>query len=159
MTPATSRAAEALQPFADAASDPPNPELPDAGVANSMFTAGQLRRARAALRALEAAQMPEERETKPMTENAFYGWYDDASQPPDQPTYDPPHDGPCLYCGKPLLPDDVRTHSLMYAGQYGARSYFYRTHRTCDEWASIKGSDLQVHKDGTVLDMILRNGD
>lgn len=86
--------------------------------------------------------------------NAFYGWYDDASQARDQPTYDPPHDAPCLYCGKPIAADDVRTHSLMYTGQYGARSYFYRTHKSCDMRA-----DSATSKDGSILDMILWNGD
>lgn len=49
-------------------------------------------------------------------ENQFYGWYDDADQPRDKPTYEPPRDAACPYCGKPINPDDVRTHSLMYAG-------------------------------------------
>jgi hypothetical protein len=42
----------------------------------------------------------------------------------------------------------------MYSGQYAARSYFYRTHRTCAE-------DDATHTamDGIVLNMIERNGD
>jgi hypothetical protein len=87
-----------------------------------------------------------------MTQNSFYGWYDDASQPVSSPSYEPPRDAPCPYCGKPIHADDVRTHSLMYAGEYAARSYFYRTHRTCDE-ASQNGMD------DFILDMIKRNGD
>lgn len=87
-----------------------------------------------------------------MTQQAFYGWYDDASQPKDSPSFEPPRDAPCLYCGAKIHADDVRTHSLMYAGEYAARSYFYRTHRTCDD-ASKEGMD------GFVLDMIKRNGD
>lgn len=84
--------------------------------------------------------------------NAFYGWFDDAEQA--NPTYEPPHDGPCLYCGRAIHAGDVRTHSLMYAGQYAARSYFYRTHRSCDE---AKGDVTAL--DSIVLDMIRRNGD
>lgn len=84
--------------------------------------------------------------------NKFYGWYDDASQQVTSPTYDPPHDAPCPYCGTPIRAADVRTHSLMYVGQYAARSYFYRTHRTCDERSS-------TNMDEFIFDMIKRNGD
>ena len=87
-----------------------------------------------------------------MTEQCFYGWYDDASQP--HPTFEPPRDAPCPFCGAKIRADDVRTHSLMYAGQYAARSYFYRTHRTCAE-TDTSG----VGMDGFILDMICRNGD
>lgn len=86
-----------------------------------------------------------------MGENLIYGWFDDASQ--TEPTHDAPHDAPCLFCGRGIHADDVRTHSLMYSGQYAARSYFYRTHRTC---AERHGS---LTMDGFVFDMIARNGD
>ena len=73
------------------------------------------------------------------------GFYSSAEQPIDQPSYDPPHDAPCPYCGLPITPDDVRTISVMYVGNvrvndedeiggvgnFRARSYFYQTHRTC----------------------------
>ena len=86
-----------------------------------------------------------------MTDNKFYGWFDEGSQA--VPSHDPPHDAPCLYCGTSIREDDVRTHSLMMAGPvYAKRSYFYRTHRTCDD-ASKDGID------GRVLDMITKNGD
>lgn len=86
-------------------------------------------------------------------EQIFYGWFDDASQTENSPSYDPPHDGPCLFCGKAITPEDVRTHSIMYVGPiYAKRSYFYRTHRTCDE-ASETGMD------GAIFEMISRNGD
>lgn len=84
----------------------------------------------------------------------FYGWYDDASQARDEPTIDPPHDAPCPFCGSAITDADVRTHSLMYRGQYAARSYFYRTHRTCAE-KDASGTGM----DGFILDMIQRNGD
>lgn len=89
-----------------------------------------------------------------MSENAFYGWYDDASQAPDQPSYDPPHDTPCLYCGLALDPEnDIRTISIMMqARTYAQRAYFYRVHRTCDMPESGK-------MDGFIWDMIERNGD
>ena len=86
-----------------------------------------------------------------MSDNAFYGWFDDASQ--TEPTYDPPRDAPCLLCGRRIVADDVRTHSLMHSGVYGARSYFYRTHRTCSE----ANGNLTI--DGIILNMIARNGD
>lgn len=87
-------------------------------------------------------------------DNQFYGWYDDPDQPIDQPTYEPPRDGPCLLCGTAINPDDVRTHSLMLAGphaQYANRSYFYRTHASC--------ADKHEAPDGFIFEMIERNGD
>ena len=85
--------------------------------------------------------------------NQFYGFYDDPDQPREKPSYDPPHDAPCPYCGRPIHADDVRTHSLMYAGPiYAKRSYFYRTHSSCDDAA---GGTM----DGFILDMIERNRD
>lgn len=86
-----------------------------------------------------------------MTDNTFYGWFDDASQ--EKPSYEPPRDAPCPFCGKPIHPEDVRTHNLMYANQYAPRSYFYRTHKSCAELAP------DTAMDGFILDMILRNGD
>lgn len=90
-----------------------------------------------------------------MSEQIFYGFYEDASQAPDQPTFDPPHDAPCPFCGKPISADDVRTHSMMYsAPSYAKRAYFYRTHRTCAET-----DPTHTAMDGFILDMIARNGD
>jgi len=90
-----------------------------------------------------------------MPENSFYGWYDDASQPVDQPSFEPPRDAPCPFCGKAIHAEDVRTHSLMYqAPEYAKRSYFYRTHRTCAE-----ADESGIGMDGFILDMIKRNGD
>lgn len=74
-------------------------------------------------------------------EPRIYGWYDRPDQPVDQPTYNPPFDSPCPYCSKPLTDDDMRTHSIMPLSNLGAangRSYFYRTHKTCDEMAFDK---------------------
>jgi len=84
--------------------------------------------------------------------NQVYGWFDD---PWGDPSYDPPHNAACLFCGNPIASDDVRTHSLMYAGEvYAKRSYFYRTHRTCAET-----DPTHTAMDGLVLDMIARNKD
>jgi len=84
--------------------------------------------------------------------NSFYGWFDDPDQA--EPTYEPPRDTPCLFCGTSVHVEDVRTHSLMYRGQYAARSYFYRTHRSCAET-----DPTHTAMDGVVLNMIARNGD
>ena len=84
--------------------------------------------------------------------NTFYGWFDDPGQ--TAPTYEPPRDAPCLFCGFPVRADDVRTHSLMYRGGYGPRSYFYRTHRTCAD-----ADETNTAMDGFILDMIARAGD
>lgn len=89
---------------------------------------------------------------EPKGEQTFYGWYDDPGQPKDQPTYNPPFDAPCPYCGRPMTHDDIRTISIMMVHGYAKRSYFYRTHRTCDE---KHGQTM----DNFILDMIERNGD
>lgn len=65
----------------------------------------------------------------PMGENQFYGWFDDSDQ--QTPSYEPPRDAPCLFCGQKISADDVRTHSITHVEGYARRSYFYRTHRTC----------------------------
>jgi hypothetical protein len=88
-----------------------------------------------------------------MTQNSFYGWYDDATQDAGKPSFEPPRDAPCPFCGTPISAENVRTHNLMYTGEYAARSYFYRTHRTCDE------ADTGAGMDSFILDMIKRNGD
>jgi hypothetical protein len=52
------------------------------------------------IRALSAVPAPaQEAPPSPtqITEQVFYGWYDDASQSIEKPTYDPRHDAPCLY--------------------------------------------------------------
>jgi hypothetical protein len=84
--------------------------------------------------------------------NAVYGWFDDPGQ--ETPTYEPPRDAPCLFCAHLIHAGDVCTHSLTFQGDYAARSYFYRTHRTCAETDST-GTAV----DGIVIEMIRRNGD
>lgn len=83
-----------------------------------------------------------------MSVNLLVGWFDDTDQ--SAPSSDPPRDGACMLCGAQLVSDDVRTHSLMYRGEYAARSYFYRTHRTCGDIAGLLAAD------GVVLDIIKR---
>jgi hypothetical protein len=78
----------------------------------------------------------------------IYGWFDNAGQ--QTPTYDPPYDALCPYCDKPLHAEDVRTHNMMM--QHGAvQSFFYRTHRTCDDAAGKEGG-LDI--DSKIWDMI-----
>lgn len=91
---------------------------------------------------------------RPENEQLFYGWFDDANQ--KEPTYSPPLGGPCPLCGKniTIFTTDVRTHSLMYGGEYAKRSYFYRTHKICAE-----RDETKTAADGFILDMIKRNGD
>jgi hypothetical protein len=84
--------------------------------------------------------------------NLFYGWFDDPAQ--TMPSYEPPRDAPCLFCGLQIRADDVRTHNLMSRGEYAARSYFYRTHRTCAEREAEP-----TNMDGFIFDMIARAGD
>lgn len=84
----------------------------------------------------------------------IYGWYDRADQPVDMPTFNPSFPGPCLFCGIPTTEEDVRTHSIMPLD--GKRSYFYRTHRTCDAAAS---EAQRVAIDDVVFEMIEHHGD
>jgi len=84
--------------------------------------------------------------------NVVYGWFDDPGQ--IQPTYDPPRDAPCLYCAHPIHADDVCTHSISFVGEYAARSYFYRTHRSCADT-----DQTRTALDGFVIGLIQRNGD
>ena len=88
-----------------------------------------------------------------MVDQIFYGWFDDAAQ--KTPTYSPPLGGPCPLCGTAMSQaGDVKTHSLMYQGQYAARSYFYRTHKTCADRDTTRTA-----ADDFILELIGRNGD
>lgn len=58
------------------------------------------------------------------------GYFIDATQ--TAPSYDPPHDAPCLVCWEPLHADDVRTINLM-PSERAVASVFFRVHRTCAE--------------------------
>lgn len=86
--------------------------------------------------------------------NDLYGWFA-SSDPNAKPIFDPAHDAPCPYCGRALELSDIRTHSLM-AVEHPTRSYFYRTHRTCDD-AANDGLKQSVF-DG-VLDKIQYDGE
>ena len=66
--------------------------------------------------------------TKPASMVEIYGWFDD---PKKAAASDPPHDAPCMICGKPVHANDVRTISIMMPQTAPFRSYFYRLHRTC----------------------------
>jgi hypothetical protein len=89
---------------------------------------------------------------EPITSIDVYGWYDRAHQAPDQPSYDPPHDAPCLFCDRPIHDGDVRTISLMAMPETGPmRAYFYRVHRSCHVAATCEAA-LAV--DGKVWDLI-----
>lgn len=90
-----------------------------------------------------------------MAEQIFYGYFESTGADPD---YSPPHDAPCPYCGKPVHVEDVRTHNIMYSGpSYAKRSYFYRTHKSCDD--AHGPSHKEGGPDHFILDMIARNGD
>jgi len=73
----------------------------------------------------------------------IYGYFDDPAQ--TVPVFDPGLNVGCPICGKsPILPDDVRTISLIVPKEFkhtsgrvdtssAERSYFYRVHRSCHE--------------------------
>lgn len=89
----------------------------------------------------------------------IYGWFDSADQ--QEPTYDPPHDAPCPYCGKPVTADDVCTVSLMpvdnnLRNAANTRFYFYRKHRTCDDLA-LPAAKQSINR--KLFDMIKVNHD
>lgn len=86
-----------------------------------------------------------------MKDNLFYGWFDDAEQ--EKPSYDPPHYGPCLFCGRAIRPEDIKTHSILRDG-YAERCYFYRTHKSCAD-----RDRTHIAMDDIVFSMIERNGD
>lgn len=65
--------------------------------------------------------------------NEIIGWFDSPEQ--TEAVFDPMFDADCPYCGGKMNLEDVRTHSIMGAAD-GTKSYFYRTHRTCDTDAS-----------------------
>lgn len=97
-----------------------------------------------------------------MSDNLFYGWFDDAHQ--SEPTYDPGIPAPCPFCGTQIADDtDCRTHCFMAASNvYAKRSYFYRTHKSCDERNRKEAptrNDAIMGMDGFIQDMIARNGD
>lgn len=91
------------------------------------------------------------------SQQQIYGFFEHPGA--TTPDYDPPLDAPCLYCGEQLRANDVRTHSVMAVeASYAKRSYFYRTHRTCDDaFAAPPGRSDPILD--IVLDMIGRNGD
>ena len=60
----------------------------------------------------------------------MYGWFDSAAA--TTPTFDPWPNAPCPHCGEAITELDVKTHSFAKADM-PERSYFYRTHKTCDE--------------------------
>jgi hypothetical protein len=73
--------------------------------------------------------------------NVTIGFFDHPDQ--TEPTYDPPHDGPCIVCGNQLsIP--VMTISLMRADNPLARSYFYRAHKICYEADPEKADALAL---------------
>jgi hypothetical protein len=61
------------------------------------------------------------------------GYFDQPGQ--TIPAYDPPVDLPCPYCEEPMNRFNIRTHGFMNT-RHRRRSWFFRTHRTCDEKAS-----------------------
>lgn len=86
-------------------------------------------------------------------EQTFYGWFDEPAQ--TEPTYSPPLGGACPLCGRLMASgQEIKTHSLMYVGEYAARSYFYRTHKQCAE-----NDPSHTAADGFIFDLIKRNGD
>ena len=85
-----------------------------------------------------------------MDGNSVFGWFD---KPDSVPTYDPPHDAPCLFCDDPVHPLDVVTTSLYRPGE--ARAYFYRTHSSCLRNATVAE---RIRVDGLVWDMIDNRG-
>lgn len=84
----------------------------------------------------------------------LYGWFDNPRQGDRQPTFEPSRSVPCPHCGKPMCDLDVRTHS--FQDDHRRRSYFFRTHVSCDngapEWVRV---DLYQ----AMLDRIRENRD
>lgn len=62
--------------------------------------------------------------------SSIFGYFDKETE---FPTFDPGMNTPCPYCMR-LLERPVKTISLMKPGD--ARSYFYRAHKKCHEYAT-----------------------
>jgi hypothetical protein len=60
------------------------------------------------------------------------GYYTRADQKPEEPDYDPPHEGPCLICEQLIAAEECRTCSLVWAGERKI-ALFYRVHRACQD--------------------------
>lgn len=67
------------------------------------------------------------------------GYFDYPGQ--EIPTYDPPHDGPCIVCGESLN-NPMKTISLSRADVEFPRSYFYRAHKVCYESDPRKADEI-----------------
>lgn len=80
------------------------------------------------------------------------GYYTRADQRPEEPDYDPPHDGPCLICGQPIVLEECRTVSVVWAKQGHKLALFYRLHRACDDATNEHASMELDH-------VVLRVGD
>jgi hypothetical protein len=65
-----------------------------------------------------------------------------ASDTQTEPEYDPPHDGPCLVCWRPLHAEDVRTISML-PQQRAVASVFFRVHRTCAESDPVAVEEIE----------------
>jgi len=63
------------------------------------------------------------------------GYYDSPDQKMGEAPVNPPIDLPCPYCRFPMSEMNIRTHGFMNA-KSRLKSFFYRTHKTCDEKAS-----------------------
>lgn len=63
------------------------------------------------------------------------GYYDSPDQKQGEAPVNPSIDLPCPYCNFPMSEMNIRTHGFMNM-KHRLRSYFYRTHKTCDEKAT-----------------------
>lgn len=64
----------------------------------------------------------------------LFGYFDSPEQ--TTPAYDPGVEIDCPLCSKPLDLSNMVTISLMRQDRIDNRSYFYRLHKTCREWAT-----------------------
>lgn len=84
--------------------------------------------------------MSDARAPAALAASRIFGWFDTPGQ--TVPIFDPLLDAPCVYCGRAMTPDDVRTISMLRLGD--TRSYFYRVHRSCDEAAGAGTADGRI---------------
>lgn len=74
------------------------------------------------------------------------GYFTDANQ--TRPAYEPPLDGPCPFCSRPVTPETVRTINVMPLDRSTNASLFYYVHRGCHDAAS---EDEQIALDNQVM--------
>jgi len=78
----------------------------------------------------------------------IFGYFDSPEQ--TSPAFDPGYQVSCPFCDKPLGDrSGIVATSLMRQDRIDNRSYFYRSHRTCRDWAT---DDQKIDIESRIID-------